>query len=75
MRRVYLVEAVEARPIIKRLTANTVEAAKVLESMLTDGDDATTVKQFRQTIDQLSLETSKLRDRLLAAEQQLGLVE
>ncbi len=75
MRRVYLKEALEARPIIKRLTENLSATANFVAELVKKPSDDTTVIQIRQQLDELDEDTKKLRNRLAAAERELQLTE
>lgn len=79
MKRVYLHEAVKARPIIARLTKNLVNDVALAEAAVnnakgkTPHDENSTAIQLRQILDEIDVDVSRLRIRLEAAERQLQL--
>lgn len=81
MRRVYLHEAVKARPIITRLTKNLVNDVALAEAAVDYAkgkdpkDPNSTAIQLRQILDSVEEDVEKLRNRLAAAERQLQMVE
>lgn len=74
MKRVYLHEAIKARPIITRLTKNLVNDVALAEAAVNNAkgkdphDPNSTAIQLRQILDEVEVDVDRLRTRLAAAE-------
>lgn len=64
MRRVYMDEAFKARPILVRLNDNLVDTVNAIGLVKGKPSSKTTLKQYRQLLDQAGEDVEKLKQRL-----------
>lgn len=71
MKRIYVDQAVEKKPILGRLLGNLQEAAFKVSDTIGNDPAGTTLRQLRQLVDAVTTEAEKVRNRILMTEAQL----